>query len=163
MVISEDPWHSHLLLSAYQWSCHYLFLWLRSVLAGIRTPNLLIVVPTLWPTAPSQRSELKLTMFCGKHESSSDLPRVLTYLKSVSDLPWVCVILTQVLCHTYPASWSDLSWVCVILTLGLCHTYPESWSDLSWVCLTYPDAVSDLPLVSVRLNLNLPQTHPEMV
>ena len=25
MVIFEDPWHSHLLLSAYQWSCHCLF------------------------------------------------------------------------------------------------------------------------------------------
>ena len=25
MFISEDPWHSHLLLSVWQWSCHYLF------------------------------------------------------------------------------------------------------------------------------------------
>ena len=25
MVISEDPWHSHLLPSVLQWSCHYLF------------------------------------------------------------------------------------------------------------------------------------------
>ena len=25
MVISEDPWHFHLLLSVKQWSCHYLF------------------------------------------------------------------------------------------------------------------------------------------
>ena len=40
MVISEDPWHSHLLPSVWQWSCHYLFLQLRSVSAGIRTPNL---------------------------------------------------------------------------------------------------------------------------
>ena len=39
MVISEDPWHSHLLLSVWQWSCHYLFLRLRSVAAGIRTPK----------------------------------------------------------------------------------------------------------------------------
>ena len=30
-VISEDPWHSHLLLSIWQWSCHYLFLRVRSV------------------------------------------------------------------------------------------------------------------------------------
>ena len=36
MVISEDLWHSHLLPSVYQWSCHYLFLRLRSV----RTPKL---------------------------------------------------------------------------------------------------------------------------
>ena len=40
MVISEDPWHLHLLPSVLQWSCHYLFLRLRSVAAGIRTPNL---------------------------------------------------------------------------------------------------------------------------
>ena len=35
MVISEDPQHTHLLLSVKQWSCHYL-----SVAAGIRTHNL---------------------------------------------------------------------------------------------------------------------------
>ena len=40
MVISEDPWHSHLLPSVCQWSCHYLFLRLRSVATGdrIRAP-----------------------------------------------------------------------------------------------------------------------------
>ena len=47
MVIFEDPWHSHLLLSVYQWSCHYLFLRIRSVAAGIRTPNLPLAGPTL--------------------------------------------------------------------------------------------------------------------
>ena len=26
MINSEDPWHSHLLLSIWLWSCHYLFL-----------------------------------------------------------------------------------------------------------------------------------------
>ena len=40
MVISEDPWHTHLLPSVWQWSCHYMFLRLMSVAAGIRTPNL---------------------------------------------------------------------------------------------------------------------------
>ena len=40
MVISEDPWHSQLLPSVWQWSFHYLFLRLRSFAAGIRTPNL---------------------------------------------------------------------------------------------------------------------------
>ena len=40
IVISEDPWHSHLLQSIPQWSYQYLFLRLRSVAAGIRTPNL---------------------------------------------------------------------------------------------------------------------------
>ena len=38
MVISEDPWHSHLLPSVWQWSCHYLILRLRSVATGDRTP-----------------------------------------------------------------------------------------------------------------------------
>ena len=31
--------HSHLLPSVWQWSCHYLFLRLRSVVAGIPTPS----------------------------------------------------------------------------------------------------------------------------
>ena len=31
MVISEDPWHSHLLPSVWHWSCRYLFLRIRSV------------------------------------------------------------------------------------------------------------------------------------
>ena len=34
MVNPEDPWHSHLLPSGWQWSCHYLFLRLRSVVTG---------------------------------------------------------------------------------------------------------------------------------
>ena len=38
MVISEDPLHSHLLPSVWQWSCHYLFSRLRSVATGDRTP-----------------------------------------------------------------------------------------------------------------------------
>ena len=38
MVISEDPWHSQLLPSVWQWSYHYLFLRLRSVATGDRTP-----------------------------------------------------------------------------------------------------------------------------
>ena len=37
MVISEDPWHSHLLLSVWQWSSHYLFLRLRSGATWNRT------------------------------------------------------------------------------------------------------------------------------
>ena len=40
-VISQDPWHSHLLLSVGQWSCNNLFLRLILVCRGwIRTPNL---------------------------------------------------------------------------------------------------------------------------
>ena len=41
-----DPWHSHLLPSASQWSCHYLFLRLWSVAAGIRIPKLPLAGPT---------------------------------------------------------------------------------------------------------------------
>ena len=39
MVISEDPLHSHLKPSVWQWSCQYLFLRLMSVATGIRTPG----------------------------------------------------------------------------------------------------------------------------
>ena len=38
MVISEDSWHSNLLPSVWQWSCHYLFLRIGSVATGNRTP-----------------------------------------------------------------------------------------------------------------------------
>ena len=40
MIISEDSWHSHQLPSVWQWGCHYLFLRVESVAAGIRTPSL---------------------------------------------------------------------------------------------------------------------------
>ena len=39
IIISEDPWHSHLLPNFWQWNCHFLFLQLRSVEAKIRTLN----------------------------------------------------------------------------------------------------------------------------
>ena len=42
MVISEDLWHTYCSV----WSSHYLLLWLRSIAAGIRTPNLLFVWQT---------------------------------------------------------------------------------------------------------------------
>ena len=38
MVIFEDLWHSHLLMSVWQRSGHYLFLQLRSVATGDQTP-----------------------------------------------------------------------------------------------------------------------------
>ena len=47
MIFSKDRCHSHLLLSVWQWSCHYLVLGPRSVAAGIRTPNLPLVGWTL--------------------------------------------------------------------------------------------------------------------
>ena len=34
VIISEDPWHSHLLPSVWQCSCHYLFLWLFTFCRG---------------------------------------------------------------------------------------------------------------------------------
>ena len=61
-----DTWHlfkifedhdTHTVLQRIsQWSCHYLFLRLRSVVIGIRTPNFLHVRQTLWPTTPPQSS-----------------------------------------------------------------------------------------------------------
>ena len=51
----KHPWHSKLLPSVKQWSCLYLFLRLRSVAAGIRTPNLRLTGRTLYPTGPPQR------------------------------------------------------------------------------------------------------------
>ena len=47
IVFSMDPWHSHRLSNVWQWSCHYLILRLRSVAAGIRTPNLSLAGRTL--------------------------------------------------------------------------------------------------------------------
>ena len=38
MVISNDLWHSHLLQSISQWSCHYPFWQLRSVTTSGKTP-----------------------------------------------------------------------------------------------------------------------------
>ena len=40
MVISEDPWHSHLLHSVWQWSCHYLFYDLGLSRLGLSKMNL---------------------------------------------------------------------------------------------------------------------------
>ena len=37
IVISEDPWHAHLLPSVLQWRYHYLYL---RLMVGIRIPNL---------------------------------------------------------------------------------------------------------------------------
>ena len=34
IIISEDPWHSHLLTSVWQWSCHWLFLRLKGCRGG---------------------------------------------------------------------------------------------------------------------------------
>ena len=48
MVISEDPWHSHLLPSVRQWIYQYLFLRLGSVATGDRTPDLTHARRTLY-------------------------------------------------------------------------------------------------------------------
>ena len=55
MVNFEGSWHPHLLSSVLHWNCHYLFIKLRSVTAGIRTSNLPQARWTLNPTSPSQR------------------------------------------------------------------------------------------------------------
>ena len=47
IVISEDTWHSDQLPSVLAWSCNYLFLRLRVVAVGIRTPNLPLARRTL--------------------------------------------------------------------------------------------------------------------
>ena len=47
--------HTLTLPSVWLWSCHYLFFRLRSVAAGIRTPNLPHARRTLFPTAPLRR------------------------------------------------------------------------------------------------------------
>ena len=47
MVISDGPWYSHLLQSVYQWICHHLFKRLKSVLVGVRTLNLFILLDLL--------------------------------------------------------------------------------------------------------------------
>ena len=49
IVVSKDPWHSHMLSSVKQWSCQYLFLRFRSVAAGTRTPNLTHARRMLYP------------------------------------------------------------------------------------------------------------------
>ena len=50
MVISEVPGHSHLLPSVWQLICHYQFLRLRFVVAGIPITNRLFARRTLKPT-----------------------------------------------------------------------------------------------------------------
>ena len=74
MVISEDPLHSHLLPSVKQEDCPYLFLQLWSFAAGIRTPNLLLAGPTLWPTRPP----LILSVQCSSQCKFSDTKWQLT-------------------------------------------------------------------------------------
>ena len=41
MVISEDHWHSHLLPSAWKWSCHHLFL--RLTCSSVATANRILI------------------------------------------------------------------------------------------------------------------------
>ena len=59
LVIFED-----LLLSIWQWSCHYLFLWLRSFAAGIQTPYLLLAG---WTIRILQRNYNNLNLILTHH------------------------------------------------------------------------------------------------
>ena len=58
MVIFEDAWHSHLLPSVCQWSSHYLFLRLRSVATGDRTPISRMPGGRSTPTPPRRSKAL---------------------------------------------------------------------------------------------------------
>ena len=55
MVISENPWHSHLSQAFGQRSCHYLFWRLSSVAAWIRSLSLLHARQTIFSAAPLYR------------------------------------------------------------------------------------------------------------
>ena len=44
LVVSEDPWHAHVLPSVWQWICPYLFWRIRSVFTGDRTPISRLIV-----------------------------------------------------------------------------------------------------------------------
>ena len=83
MVISEDQWHSHLLLSIWQWSCHYLFLRLRSVATGDQTPiprtrgeRSTSMPPRWWlfQVACSQRQLNVLILWVGHTRQSRHVP-----------------------------------------------------------------------------------------
>ena len=83
MVISEDPWHSHLLLSVKQWSCHYLVLRLRSLAAGSRTSYLPHARRKLLPTAPSPRR------FCVKRGECLYISYVISNKIRYSRFHWI--------------------------------------------------------------------------
>ena len=53
MVISKDPWHSHLLASVWQWSCHYLFK--AFSMSQLKTSYILHAGRMLYPTLPLLR------------------------------------------------------------------------------------------------------------
>ena len=94
LVFSESPWHSHLLPSVWQWSCHYLFKQHGSVAAGIRTPNLALVGPMLKPIAPLPWSLCYAVFiyFYWLHTNSCQqfLSLICSYLVSYSVLWIIC-------------------------------------------------------------------------
>ena len=74
VVLSENPRLSHLFLSVWQWSCHYLFVFLRlgSVVAGIWTPNLFACdANALTTAAVACTSTLILHVYKTAHDRSS--------------------------------------------------------------------------------------------
>ena len=62
-MISEDPWHSHILPCIWQWSCHYIFQGLMSATAENRTPNLRHGRVCLFPFIPLQDPILVTLVF----------------------------------------------------------------------------------------------------
>ena len=59
----------------WQWSCHYLFLRLRSVAAGIRTPNLLLLRPTLNCATAAVTNQLKVNFSVGESILHADVSK----------------------------------------------------------------------------------------
>ena len=78
MVMSEDPWHSHVLPSVWQWRCNYLFSRLGSITAGIRSPNLSLAGRTLLPAA-ALFNEKKICSRKRLIDTSLDFGRTLIY------------------------------------------------------------------------------------
>ena len=84
MVISEDPWHSHLLPNVCQWSCHYRFLRLRSCLSQANLWTLLRRHGPFTSGIAYHSASLELLAHPKIHEwNSTGLPWPVLY-----SLPW---------------------------------------------------------------------------
>ena len=64
----KDPSHSHLLQGIWQWCCHYLFLWPKSIKPRIKTPN---------PPLPKCQDLPKLKYSCCNQVAGVHLTRAL--------------------------------------------------------------------------------------
>ena len=82
MVISEDPWHSHLLPSVWQWISHYLFLRLTSVKTGDRTLICCIQGTLHQISNPDGHKSLIMS----HHEDESENSRCMTAVESCLEI-----------------------------------------------------------------------------